>query len=146
MSLERLDGLLRALSHQRWVPGLRAVLEVRHPSWLVPEVFERLERGNVALCCHDWRSVPVTAPVTADFVSVRRHGPRRRYKGRLRERRLRADARGVRAGRREGRDVYVYFNNEGGGAAVRNALTLAARLGSARRGSEAPKAALGRPL
>lgn len=127
-SLPRLDGLLRALERQRYVPGLRAVLEVRHPSWLVPEVFERLESANVALCLADWRDVPVEGPLTADFVYVRRHGTSRRYGGSYTAAMLRADARRIRGWLRDGRDVYIYFNNDGGGAAVRNALALAAVL------------------
>jgi uncharacterized protein YecE (DUF72 family) len=120
--LDRLDGLLRVLSrraHVRWV------LEVRHASWLVEDVFERLARANVALCLHDWREQPVTGPLTADFVYVRRHGARRRYGGAYTEAMLTADARLVEAWTRGGRDTYVYFNNDGRAAAVRNARRLA---------------------
>src|SRR5581483_10148035 len=113
----RLDRFLAALRRQRRVPGLRAVLEVRHPSWLAPEVTGRLEKAGVALCLADWREVPVAGPLTADFVYVRRHGARRGPYG---EAELRADARAVRRWRREGRDVYVYFNNDARGWAVRN--------------------------
>jgi uncharacterized protein YecE (DUF72 family) len=42
---------------------------------------------------------------------------------------LRADARRVRGWLGDGLDVHVYFNNDGGGAAVRNAGRLAALLG-----------------
>ena len=37
-------------------------------------MIDRLHAANVALCFHDWRELPVRAPVTADFVYVRRHG------------------------------------------------------------------------
>jgi uncharacterized protein YecE (DUF72 family) len=37
---------------------------------------------------------------------------------------LRADAAAIRQWRAGGRDVYVYFNNDGRAAAVRNALRL----------------------
>ena len=121
VSLERLDGLLAALRRRK--VG-RVVLEVRHASWLVDDVFERLARANVALCLHDWKEQPVTGPVTADFVYVRRHGTRRRYGGSYTERMLAADAGLIRAWRAEGRDVYVYFNNDGRAAAVRNAIRL----------------------
>ena len=47
LRLDRLDGLLRAVSRR---PRARWVLEVRHTSWLVDEVVERLARANVALC------------------------------------------------------------------------------------------------
>jgi uncharacterized protein YecE (DUF72 family) len=119
-NLERLDAFLAELHRQ--APDLRAVLEVRHPSWLDAEIVRRLAKAGVALCLADWRDVPVTGPLTADFVYVRRHGTRRvGYP----ETALRADARAARAWLREGRDVYVYFNNDTRGHAVKDARRLA---------------------
>jgi uncharacterized protein YecE (DUF72 family) len=120
----RLDRFLRTLRRQRRVPGLRAVLEVRHASWLVPEIVELLRKADVALCFHDAQSQPVVGPVTAAFVYMRRHGTAARYRGSYPEAMLRADARRVRAWLAGGLDVYVYFNNDEGGAAVRNAARL----------------------
>jgi uncharacterized protein YecE (DUF72 family) len=125
VDLERLDGFLAALARRRIVG---AVLEVRHASWLVDDVFERLARANVALCLHDWKEQPVTGPLTADFVYVRRHGTRRRYGGSYSERMLQDDAARIRQWRAAGKDVFVYFNNDGRAAAVRNALRLTAIL------------------
>jgi uncharacterized protein YecE (DUF72 family) len=122
--LARLDGFLAALTRQRLVKGLRVALEVRHPSWLDDAVFRRLENAGVALCFADWHEVPVAGPLTADFVYVRRHGSGRRYGGSYRAASLARDARDIRAWRRHGRDVYVYFNNDEKAHAVRNALAL----------------------
>lgn len=124
VDLERLDRFLLALGRQRLVPRLRAVLEVRHPGWAGPEVFERLSRAGVALCLADWRDLPLSAPVTAGFVYVRRHGAGRLYGGAYPEAALREDAGRIRAWLREGRDVYVYFNNDEEGHAVRDARRL----------------------
>jgi uncharacterized protein YecE (DUF72 family) len=122
VDLERLDGLLDALGSQRRVRHLRAALEVRHASWLVPEVFRRLQRAGVALCLHDSKTQPVEGPITADFVYVRRHGAGRvgNYSARM----LGADAERIGRWRRQGRDVYVYFNNDWRGFAIDNARTL----------------------
>jgi uncharacterized protein YecE (DUF72 family) len=125
----RLGRFLGALGRQRHRPGLRAALEVRHDSWLRPETYDLLRKANVALCFHDNRTQPVTAPVTADFVYVRRHGTAVRYHGSYPEARLRTDARRIRGWLEDGLDVYVYFNNDGGGAAVKNARRLGALLG-----------------
>jgi len=126
--IPRLRAFLRALARQPHVRDLRATLEVRHASWLVPEVFDLLCKAGVALCLHDARSQPVVGPVTADFVYVRRHGPSGRYRGSYAEAMLRADARRIRGWRADGLDVYVYFNNDAAGAAIRNARRLAALL------------------
>ena len=121
LRLDRLEALLRVLSRR---PQIRWALEVRHASWLVDSVFERLARANVGLCLHDWREQPVTGPLTADFVYVRRHGTRRRYGGSYPEPMLNTDARRIHEWTRGGRDTYVYFNNDGRAAAVRNARRL----------------------
>jgi uncharacterized protein YecE (DUF72 family) len=136
LDVDRLRRFLRVLGRQRSVPGLRAVLEVRHESWLVPDVFELLACANVALCLHDWREAPVRGPVTAEFVYIRRHGTRHRYGGSYSDAMLRADARAIGGWLRQGRDVYVYFNNDGHAHAVSNAQRLAHLLQS-RRGTKA---------
>jgi uncharacterized protein YecE (DUF72 family) len=138
LSLERLDDFLGALARQRLVPGLRAVLEVRHPSWLDPEATRRLATAGVALCLADG-TLPVSGPLTADFVYVRRHGVP--GAGDYPEAALRADARRIRQWRREGRDVYVYFNNDWRGYAVKNARRLRELVGD-RRGIRAARAPL----
>jgi len=115
------------------VRGVRAVLEVRHASWLDPAALERLRAAGVALCLADWRLPPVTGPLTADFVYVRRHGTREGYGGAYGERALRTDARAVRRWRRQGRDVYVYFNNDRNAFAVLNARRLAELVGRNQR-------------
>jgi uncharacterized protein YecE (DUF72 family) len=120
----RLAAFLRALGRQPHVSGLRAALEVRHDSWLVPETCDRLRKAGVALCLHDAQALRVEGPVTADFVYVRRHGHPGRRNGAYPEAALRADARRIRRWLAEGLDVYVYFNNDGGGAAVRDARRL----------------------
>jgi len=121
LNLERLDGFLTALARRK----IRdAVLEVRHASWLVEPVFERLANANVALCLHDWKAQPVTGPITAGFVYIRRHGTRLRYGGSYTERMLRQDAARIEAWAGDGKDVFVYFNNDGRAAAVRNARRL----------------------
>jgi uncharacterized protein YecE (DUF72 family) len=122
--LPRLASFLRALQRQPHRPGLRAALEVRHPSWLTPEVFDLLGKAGVALCLHDARVQPVTAPLTADFVYVRRHGTRRGSGASYPATMLRADASRIRRRLADGRDVFVYFNNDVAGAAVRDARRL----------------------
>ena len=73
----------------------------------------------------------MTEPITADFVYVRRHGTAARYHGSYTDPMLRADVARVRDWLEDGLDVYVYFNNDGGGAAVKNAVRLRELLGPA---------------
>jgi uncharacterized protein YecE (DUF72 family) len=126
---DRLDDFLRVLGRQRRVRDLRAVLEVRHPSWLEPVIFDRLARAGVVLCVHDSRVQAVTGPVTADFVYVRRHGYARR--GSYTRRALERDAAAIARWRGQGLDVHVYFNNDWRAFAIRNARALARLVGAA---------------
>jgi uncharacterized protein YecE (DUF72 family) len=124
LDLERLDGFLRALGRQRLVLRLRAVLEVRHASWLDRRATDRLHAAGVALCLADWPDLPVSGPLTADFVYLRRHGTAVRYGGSYGTEGLREDARRIRGWLREGRDVFVYFNNDANACAVQDAGRL----------------------
>jgi uncharacterized protein YecE (DUF72 family) len=124
LDLDRLDGFLAALGRQRSVPRLRAVLEVRHESWLAPDALRRLERARVALCFHDSAQLSVTGPVTAPFVYIRRHGTSGRYQGSYPARMLLKDAAQIRTWAWQGRDVFVYFNNDHRAFAIANSLRL----------------------
>lgn len=129
LDLERLDDFLRRLPDAMGDLEWRVAVEFRHPSWLVPETCRLLERYEAALCLADMARGPVTEPNDAGFVYVRRHGSDGHYQGRYTDRQIAADAQRIRAWLGEGRDVYVYYNNDVGGHAVDNAKTLMEMLG-----------------
>jgi len=104
------------------------VFEFRHESWLTQEVFALLRRHGVGFCIFDMPNLTTPLEVTADFAYVRFHGSTWMYGGCYSDEelddwahRITKLAQGVKA-------VYVYFNNDAEGFAVRNALTLAKRL------------------
>lgn len=128
---ERLGSFLRLLPRAK---TRRQAVEFRHRSWYVSEVYALLERRGVGLVLPDSASrETMTAPEirqTAPFTYVRLHYGRGR-RGEYTESQLRAWARRIAAWRREG-DVYVFFNNDWEGFAVRNALRLKSLLGPGR--------------
>jgi uncharacterized protein YecE (DUF72 family) len=121
---DRLRVFCRFLAEQRIIPGVRVALEVRNASWLDNACFETLRQHNVALAFADWPGTTVSSPVTASFVFVRRHGPAGLYNSKYSESDLECNAAAVRNWRAEGKDVYVYFNNDAAGFAVKNGLRL----------------------
>lgn len=106
--------------------GLRVAVEFRHPSWHQERVFALLARAGVAYCVMSGAGLPCVLRATAPFVYVRLHGPdpHHLYAGSYSDDDLRWWAARAAEWHAAGRDVYVYFNNDGHGHAVRNALTL----------------------
>jgi uncharacterized protein YecE (DUF72 family) len=51
--------------------GTSAAFEFRHVSWLDDEVFERLEKRNLALCVADSEKMSIPVRLTADYAYFR---------------------------------------------------------------------------
>ncbi|GAA2206863.1 DUF72 domain-containing protein [Nonomuraea monospora] len=116
----RLDRCLRCFPE-----GVRVAVEPRHESWWTEEVRGLLSARSAALCWADRLGRPVT-PLwrTAGWGYLRLHQGRSGFS--YGEQALRTWAGRVREAGWD--DAFVYFNNDPGGAAVRNAR-LFARLG-----------------
>jgi len=112
--------------------GLRVCVEFRNDSWLHDSTFSLLEEHGAAYCVMSGARLPCVLRATAPFVYARLNGPDHHhlYAGSYSHDDLRWWADRVREWQDMGRDVFVYFNNDGGGNAVRNALTLKEMLGA----------------
>jgi uncharacterized protein YecE (DUF72 family) len=118
---ERLDSFLRSMP-----ASIRVAVELRHPSWDDPAVYELLERRHAAYVVMSGPGLACNPRATTDLVYVRMHGPvgDAMYTGSYPDDELRRWAERIKAWDGEGRDVWMYFNNDLGGHAVRNALYL----------------------
>lgn len=118
-NLDRLRGFLEALptTHDY-------AFELRDPSWLVPPVYQLLSRHNAALCIYQLAGFQSPLELTADFTYIRLHGPEGKYAGDYTPAMLRAWARRIATWRHRLRRVFVYFDNDQKGFAVKNALML----------------------
>jgi uncharacterized protein YecE (DUF72 family) len=127
--LERDDALLDAFlaSLPAWVP---VAVELRHPSWQVEEVFELLAARGAAYVVMSGANLPCVLRATAPFVYVRLHGPdpQHLYAGSYPDADLDWWAERCQEWAAGGLEVYAFFNNDGGGNAVRDARGLLARL------------------
>ena len=117
----RLDSFLRSVP-----ASIRVAVELRHPSWNDPAVFALLERHRAAYVVMSGADLACVPRATADQVYVRMHGPEpaTMYTGSYTSEDLRWWAERIANWDGEGRDVWMYFNNDLGGHAVRNALAL----------------------
>ena len=106
--------------------GLRVAVEPRHASWWTEEVRRILAAHDAALCWADRLGRPVT-PLwrTASWGYLRFHEGTADPWPSYHKRELAAWAGRIRQAWPAGADVYVYFNNDPGGAAVVNSATFA---------------------
>ncbi len=117
----RLEYFLESLP-----PWIQTSVELRHQSWNHERVFALLEDHAAAYCVMSGAHLPCLLRATAPFVYVRLHGPdpHHLYAGSYSEADLRWWADRLHEWTDLGKDVFVYFNNDGYGHAVHNARTL----------------------
>jgi uncharacterized protein YecE (DUF72 family) len=117
----RLESFLQSVP-----ASIRVAVELRHPSWDDPAVYAVLENHRAAYVVMSGGGLACIPRATTDLVYVRMHGPEpaSMYTGSYTPEDLRRWADRVINWDREGRDVWMYFNNDLGGHAVRNALSL----------------------
>jgi uncharacterized protein YecE (DUF72 family) len=121
-NIERLDGFLALLPRR-----VKHAIEFRDPSWYDDDVIRLLRRYRIALCLHDMAGSAAPRLVSARFTYVRFHGATGRYDGGYPQPVLEEWAEWLAA---SGRRAFVYFNNDVGGHAPRDAAKLIALLAS----------------
>jgi uncharacterized protein YecE (DUF72 family) len=139
---EALDGCLRAFADWRGAgrpaPGspagscVRVAVEFRHESWWTERVRDLLARHQAAACWADRLGRPVS-PLwrTAGWGYLRLHEGAAQPPPRYGERALRSWVSRIADAWPDGGEVFVYFNNAPGGAAVYDAAAFAALAGRA---------------
>lgn len=120
VEVDRLEQTLSCFA-----PGTQLVVEPRHDSWWVPEVRELLVRYDAALCWADRDSRPV-APLwrTASFGYLRLHAGGGERVWPYADDVLARWADLLCETWSDDEVVYVYTNNDPGGAALRDGVTL----------------------
>lgn len=119
LNLDRLENFLAALPR-----GHRYVLEFRNPSWNVPEVYRTLRHHNTAFCIYELGGFQSPLEITADLAYVRLHGPGNKYQGDYNRALLQSWAKRIEAWQKQLQHIFVYFDNDQAGFAVKNAGAL----------------------
>ncbi|MGC9529113.1 MAG: DUF72 domain-containing protein [Candidatus Bipolaricaulaceae bacterium] len=105
-------------------PEQRCAFEFRDPSWYRPETYRALAAHRAAFCIYHLAGHLSPKEVTADFAYIRLHGPGGAYQGQYDQATLAGWAGAISAWRRQGRDVYCYFDNDQRGYAPQDAARL----------------------
>jgi uncharacterized protein YecE (DUF72 family) len=104
--------------------GNQYTFEFRDHSWYNDEIYGLLKKYNCAFCIYELEHHLSPLEVTADFVYIRLHGPGNKYQGSYTDAALKKWAKYCRQWQKEGKDVYVYFDNDQQGYAAFNAQRL----------------------
>jgi uncharacterized protein YecE (DUF72 family) len=121
---ERLEEFCVLLSTLPRSKKIRHAFEFRDETWLCNEAFRTLEEFNFAFCIAHGSGHPFTDRVTSDFVYLRLHGDDVLYGTDYSDKELKGWAAKIEGWKRKGKVVFVYFNNDAYGFAVKNALAL----------------------
>ena len=117
----RLNRILAQLD-----PARRNVVEFRHPSWWQEQVFAAFRASGTIFCPCSGPRLPDELVKTADEVYIRFHGVRQWYRHDYSNEELAVWAERIKTS--GARRVWVYFNNDRGGYAIKNARALLRRL------------------
>ncbi len=103
----------------------RFAVEVRHKSWIRDDFLALLSSHETAFVIADsGKRFPCYETVTTDFVYLRFHGNETLYASDYDESCLNQYAEKIMNWLKEGHEVWVFFNNDFNGFAVKNALQL----------------------
>jgi uncharacterized protein YecE (DUF72 family) len=92
---------------------LHHAIEIRHPSFENDDFLSLLRKHDIGLVVADTAGKwPKMLHVTSNFVYVRLHGDIKIYTSGYSDRALASWARRIRSWNKDGRDVYVYFDND----------------------------------
>jgi uncharacterized protein YecE (DUF72 family) len=125
INLERLSRFAKLLADY----PVRNTLEFRNESWMTKKTIDLCKETKVGLCMADWPEFLDDLPVTSDFVYIRRHGEGGSYATNYSKKALRNDASRLKSYVKDGKDAFIYFNNDFHGYAPKNARELTGMLG-----------------
>jgi uncharacterized protein YecE (DUF72 family) len=123
----RMTGRSRLAIHAKH--PLRHAVEIRHPSFMNNDFTALLRKYDIGLVVADTAGKwPKMFHVTSGFVYVRLHGDIKIYTSGYSDHALASWARRIRGWSKDGRDVYVYFDNDVKVKAPFDALNLMRKL------------------
>jgi uncharacterized protein YecE (DUF72 family) len=123
LALDRLEATLTLFP-----AGVRVAVECRHDTWYTPDLHACLEAHNAALVLADSPKRTTPRWRTADWAYVRFHEGTSRPRPCYGRRALTAWARELAGMWSPDDDVYVYFNNDPRGCAIRDAAVFAGEM------------------
>ena len=117
---ERLDRIINSLD-----PAYNNVLEFRHPTWWNAGVYNRLAKQKISFCGMSHPALPDDIIQNTKILYYRLHGTPELYKSPYTISQLEKIADEI-ASSGKTKKAYIYFNNDIGGSAIKNAKEMTA--------------------
>jgi uncharacterized protein YecE (DUF72 family) len=121
---ERLEEFCVLLSTLPRSKLYRHAFEFRDESWFCNEAFRILEEFGFAFCIAHGSGLPSRERITSDLIYLRLHGGEVLYGSDYSDKELKQWTRKIQDWGEKGKTVFLYFNNDAYGFAVKNAFTL----------------------
>lgn len=123
---ERLDECLENFRKAKGRKHWQIAVEFRSSDWYADRLYDILAKHKAALVLHDMPEGHMMEEKiqTAPFLYMRFHGPKGDYGGEYGRRKLGKPAGLLAEAMKDGRDCYVFFNNDRDGYAVEDAKLL----------------------
>jgi uncharacterized protein YecE (DUF72 family) len=119
LNLDRLESFLPLLPKSH-----RFTMEFRDPTWFDPKTLDLLNRYGVAFCIYEIAGKRSPSHLTTNWTYIRLHGAAKAYSGNYPLATLKKWAKSIADWKQEGKDTYIYFDNDQAGYAAKNAATL----------------------
>ena len=104
--------------------GYKHVIEFRHASWFEDEVYDILRQYKIGFCVFNMPKLTSPLIATTDFAYVRFHGSDSLYSSCYSDKYLSGWAKKISVLSEKLESVYIYFNNDIAGYALKNAETI----------------------
>ena len=121
-SPDKLEDILKNLD-----PNVQNVLEFRHKSWWIPEVWNGLSNHNITFCSVSYPGLPDTVFTEGPLVYLRLHGKPELFYSAYSHEEL-THLKDFICSSKKGKKAFVYFNNTASQAGILNALEMKALL------------------
>lgn len=119
---KRLENfLIETSAHNQ---DIRGVIEFRHKSWMDDRVFDLIRKYDMAFCIFDMPGFSSPLITTAKYSYIRFHGHDDKYSSLYPDSELYEWASKIKDLSPVVDTIYIYFNNDAGGFAIQNAITL----------------------
>ena len=115
---ERLERILQTMDNR-----FNNVLEFRHPTWWNEEVYRLLSKHKISFCGMSHPDLPDEIIQNNKIVYYRLHGVPELYKSPYSSKELQSIIKEIEANPKA-KHAYLYFNNDIGGSAIRNAREM----------------------